>query len=466
MKRIIFFLSLSLMAVLNAQPPVNWSHSDYFSTNWHGQFNSVTSTLGGGAIATGEFDTENRYLFVKVDANGNELWKYTEIVPNSVRVVGTEVIELSSGSYVGVGYIEYQDGSIKGYMIKFGPLGAKIDEVTFKTSEYTYAQFYTVYETPIGELIVGGRVWNNGEPAVSWEIKAEPYLDIIWLKAAWLGTNYSVITLTENGQTRHAFMKYYDEDIHVMRFKDNGDFSAETSITQNANWIGSMTKSNNGFTVLFNTKPIYPLTSNYIAVKSYKYVGSAYTEQFFELYGGNGFQTVLPGGRQIVQTPDNGFAFVATTESDDLPGYKGKKDAYVVKTNSTGQPEWQYCYGFSNKDDWGLSIDNTPDSGLIIAGRNRDTRPWLMKLGGNMSTDEVNQSLISIYPNPVKEILNIESKKTVQKIEIFNLNGQMVQSSLKPVNGKVDVSSLNPGTFVLKAEIAGEDTQTVKFIKK
>ncbi len=67
-----------------------------------------------------------------------------------------------------------------------------------------------------------------------------------------------------------------------------------------------------------------------------------------------------------------------------------------------------------------------------------------------------------IYPNPVADILNIGSKTPIESIHIYNLLGQVVLS-MASVNS-VDVSALEPGTYLVRVYGDGRDS-TSKFIK-
>ncbi|HPZ36691.1 MAG TPA: T9SS type A sorting domain-containing protein, partial [Bacteroidales bacterium] len=71
----------------------------------------------------------------------------------------------------------------------------------------------------------------------------------------------------------------------------------------------------------------------------------------------------------IQQTSDGGFIVAGSTSSNDgdVSGNHGYGDAWVVKLNSSGDIEWQKCLGGTNSD-WAYSIQQTNDSGFIVAG--------------------------------------------------------------------------------------------------
>lgn len=89
--------------------------------------------------------------------------------------------------------------------------------------------------------------------------------------------------------------------------------------------------------------------------------------------------------------------------------------------------------------------------------------------GGNstQSMDDAFASMesVSIYPNPVKDILNINAVgKTVQSLKVYDLSGKIVIES-KQSQDKVDVTKLQPGVYLI--EIMSNGDKTVKrFIKK
>ena len=70
------------------------------------------------------------------------------------------------------------------------------------------------------------------------------------------------------------------------------------------------------------------------------------------------------------------------------------------------------------------------------------------------------------YPNPVNDILTIQSKESVEAIDVYNLMGQKVLSSKTISQGKIDLSTLNSGIYLMKATFEGGHTETVKIVKK
>ncbi|MFI5172366.1 MAG: MopE-related protein [Chitinophagales bacterium] len=82
-------------------------------------------------------------------------------------------------------------------------------------------------------------------------------------------------------------------------------------------------------------------------------------------YGGSEYDFAY----SIEQTPDEGFIVAGKTESSDgdVSGYHGNVDYWVIKIDSIGNIEWEKAYGGTGYD-VAYSVKNTIDGGFIIAG--------------------------------------------------------------------------------------------------
>ena len=77
-------------------------------------------------------------------------------------------------------------------------------------------------------------------------------------------------------------------------------------------------------------------------------------------------------------------------------------------------------------------------------------------------------SLFSVYPNPVNDILNINSKNSieVQSIDIYDMLGQIIIAVPNATSvTKVDVSKLATGNYFLIMN-TDKGSSNMKFIKK
>lgn len=57
---------------------------------------------------------------------------------------------------------------------------------------------------------------------------------------------------------------------------------------------------------------------------------------------------------------------------------------------------------------------------------------------------------IQVFPNPSSDFINFSRSEGITNIEVYNVKGQLVLNIPKLINDKVDIRTLNPGTYFLK----------------
>ena len=69
---------------------------------------------------------------------------------------------------------------------------------------------------------------------------------------------------------------------------------------------------------------------------------------------------------------------------------------------------------------------------------------------------------VTLYPNPVVNELNLKGLRENAQVRVMGLDGALlIEATLTPDNGRVDVSNLAAGIYMLQV-----NQTTVKFIKK
>ena len=81
---------------------------------------------------------------------------------------------------------------------------------------------------------------------------------------------------------------------------------------------------------------------------------------------------------------------------------------------------------------------------------------------GQLAVSDVKKNSVNVYPNPAKDVINISNVSSKAQFEIYSVGGQLVNQGI--TDGKVNVSKLTKGVYILSIESNGEKTQT-KFIK-
>jgi hypothetical protein len=71
---------------------------------------------------------------------------------------------------------------------------------------------------------------------------------------------------------------------------------------------------------------------------------------------------------------------------------------------------------------------------------------------------------LNLYPNPAHNELMISSPSLVQQVSIIDAEGQIVSTTINPINNRVNISQLADGIYI--AEIKVNDTiQRIRWTK-
>jgi hypothetical protein len=85
--------------------------------------------------------------------------------------------------------------------------------------------------------------------------------------------------------------------------------------------------------------------------------------------------------------------------------------------------------------------------------------------GSVLSTNNFETDSFLVYPNPVENQLNIQSKEAVNSVSIYNVLGKLVhQSSPNTISPSIDMGTYKSGIYFVEVTI-GNSTKTVKVVK-
>lgn len=83
-----------------------------------------------------------------------------------------------------------------------------------------------------------------------------------------------------------------------------------------------------------------------------------------------------------------------------------------------------------------------------------------------LSNPEFAESDFKIYPNPVKDVLNLSYSKEISNVSVHNLLGQIVMAkTLNNSHSQLNLSDLPDGTYLIKVTVDGL-VKTIKIIKE
>jgi hypothetical protein len=97
-----------------------------------------------------------------------------------------------------------------------------------------------------------------------------------------------------------------------------------------------------------------------------------------------------------------------------------------------------------------------------------DTATWLLNTNV-VGMDEINfDSYLELYPNPVNNILNFNSKHKLNQIEIININGTVTESieQISNFSGSINLEHYPQGVYFIRYIDESGTIATDKFIKE
>ncbi|MCG8700084.1 MAG: T9SS type A sorting domain-containing protein [Bacteroidales bacterium] len=149
---------------------------------------------------------------------------------------------------------------------------------------------------------------------------------------------------------------------------------------------------------------------------------------------------------------------------------------FTLLTNPGKTPLKMYTMGGNNGKKLGSNceIHVTSDNSICDLKENefRSNTPGTVRVkncGFSITRDKITsldnevtlsaESQIDIYPNPVKDYLTISTIRSGNLVQVFDLGGKLLLENYS--TGKMDVSSLEQGIYILKIE----NNRLAKFIK-
>ncbi len=94
------------------------------------------------------------------------------------------------------------------------------------------------------------------------------------------------------------------------------------------------------------------------------------------------------------------------------------------------------------------TVINFNDNNIVkVVAADGTVKNWTINFKNKAEIMEIDAKQCQIYPNPAKEILNIEIDATIEKCEIYNISGQLI---LESTQAKMNVGDLKQGIYLVK----------------
>jgi hypothetical protein len=163
----------------------------------------------------------------------------------------------------------------------------------------------------------------------------------------------------------------------------------------------------------------------------------------------------------------------------------------AMQITPDGDSVWSKYYGYPPLGEYtyySWALDATDDGGFVSAGfvQPNDTGSqdmWVVKFDSNGCYDTLTDCVVgveeqsafrnelSMWPNPVADVLNIEAKESILGVRVMEVLGRVIsyQPSAISYHGEkqleIDLRNLPEGVYLLRVETKG-GTSISKFIKQ
>jgi hypothetical protein len=166
-----------------------------------------------------------------------------------------------------------------------------------------------------------------------------------------------------------------------------------------------------------------------------------------EIFDTDGFDGITADG--IIQVPQD--AMVGDTRMRILKNYHSPNNDILADIEPCAI---LYFYDIEEPDEDGFEPGFYTSYGQFVD---------LTVNVSTLSNNQFNKNTISVYPNPVKDVLTISSNYTIEEITVYNIQGQLVLESNN--TNQIITSSLPIGQYLIKVKSNGLYS-TNKFIKQ
>ena len=398
---------------------------------------SVQQTDDSGYIIVGYSYTfgpgnYDAYL-MKTDSAGDTLW--TRTFGGSDSDYGTAVQQTIDGGYVFAGYSSsFGPGGYGGYLVKTDANGDTLWTRSFGGDRYDH--LHSVQQTGDGGYIVAGRSnsFTQNEDYDVYLVRTDADGDTVWTKtyggSEW-DEGYTVRQTTDNGYVIVGHTDSFSgghRNIWLLKTDADGDTLWTRTYGGSTDLASRSVRqtTDDGYIIAGQTDPHGGGSADVVLLKT----DTSGTPEWARLYGWDNDQ--MPNC--VEQTDDGGYIFAGYGWSGGDNWY----DVYVGKTSSSGSLQWESTYG-GNQDEHAQAVALTNDGNYIVVG---DTRSYgagagdyyILKIAGAGPLPDVG---IEVTPD--------DDPLVVPKGGSFWFTASLVNNG--PLPAEVDVWTMAAGPF-------------------
>ncbi len=381
-------------------PPTHWART-YGTVENHEEAHSLIQTEDGGYAMLGftryyysPWVYTSDFWLVKTDSTGNVEWNRTYGAPTYMNLEsGQSLVQTDDGGYALAGLTGVFSEPIyyDFWLVKTDSLGNMEWNQTYGGGDSDVA--HSVVQTGDGGYAIAGYTRSSVTGYSDFYlVKTDSVGNMQWNQTyggAATDLGWSVVLTGDGGYLIVGYTHSYgagSSDIWLVKTDSAGSMQwSQTYGGTNADMGYSVVRtSDGGYALAGKTSSFGAGDYDFWLIKT----DSDGTMQWNQTYGG----TNIDEAWSMVQTSDGGYALLGRTNSFEVP-----TDYWLVKTNSTGDMEWNKTYG-GPLADIGYAVVQTFDGGYAMAGYSNyyiDSYPvidfWLVKTasGGDVNGDGI-----------------------------------------------------------------------------
>ncbi|MDA3885216.1 MAG: hypothetical protein PF638_06440 [Candidatus Delongbacteria bacterium] len=286
---------------------------------------------------------------------------------------GYSVQQTLDGGYIIAGGTETSTGFWSTWLIKTDFTGNEMWNKTFGLDGYTLDRGFSVKQTTDGGFVITGET-KGASLQNGWLIKTDSNGNQEWETIIIEGAQgRSVVETSDKG---YVVTGSYRGDLWLVKIDSNGN------VIWNKTYGGTDTDSGSevqqtvdGGYIIIGSSYSYGVGSNDILLLKTDPEGN---EEWYRIFGDNGYDYSFDSGFSVQQTTDNGFILTGQYKSVDTHN----TNLCLIKTDFHGNEEWSRFFGGTDFA-FGKSVKQTRDGGYIVTGHISSGAPtgdaWLLK---------------------------------------------------------------------------------------
>lgn len=354
-------------------------------------------------ILWGVFDSTNWGYLVKYDKFGDTLW--TKKIGDPIDFTSfAQAIETKDGGYIAVGAYQAVGQRSDGWLVKTDSLGNVQWQKRYSTTLGTQESLSSVVDTYDGGYILGGN---------EQEFPNQPT------------RNYDPILIKVDSLGNQQWRQRYDTPFD--------DATASVFQTYDSNYIFASGVSVSGSSNSTRGRPaLYKIDQN----------GNLLWRK---TYGNFGFSTALLSVKQLEDS-----SLIAAGRTGILGPNCCRIDGVLVHANQNGDSIFVETYErFPGMiTNWNFLWDVIPldNGGFMACGEYINTSSpviqdaWVIRVDSmgciqsnctvglnDVRSEVLEEQVMNLYPNPTNGIVNLETSLALDRIEVFDLQGKLVQ---------------------------------------